>query len=63
MARLVIAIVLLAVLSWTMLYAVKGKIKSETHSAIKGGVISLSIALGIILAIFALFSLKGLING
>ena len=63
MIRLAIPLLLVTLVAWGLLYGVRGKVKTETRSAIRQGCIALSIAVAVLLSIGAVFSLGGFING
>ena len=62
MFRLAIPLLLVTLVSWALLYGVRGKIRTETHTAIRQGCVALSIAATVLLALGAAFSLGGLFN-
>ncbi len=63
MWRLAIPLLVLALVSWALLYGVRGKVAVETFKSLRQGAAVISIALVLIAVIFVFFSLGRYING
>ncbi len=59
MIRFVIPFLLVAIFAWVMLYGLKPRLRHQTWRNVRHAVLAVSIAFGVIVAVFAIFSLIG----
>ena len=62
MGRLYIALSVLTVFSWCLLYGISGAVKRTTYQAIKRGLVAVSISVAILIGMSFFFSITGVIK-